>query len=66
MEGYRCLWSISVDGKVKKQGELVLPQVEPGSTATVALPAVISGFAAPQGSDVRLLVRVVLRNDCTW
>ena len=66
MEGYRCLWSISVDGKVKKQGELVLPQVEPGSTATVTLPAVISGFAAPQGSDVRLLVRVVLRNDCTW
>jgi Beta-galactosidase/beta-glucuronidase len=66
MEGYRCLWSISVDGKVKKQGELALPLVEPGSTATVALPAVISGFAAPQGSDVRLLVRVVLRNDCTW
>ena len=43
----------------------MLPQVE-GSTATVAFPAVISGFAAPQGSDVRLLVRVVLRNDCTW
>ncbi|MCI1681216.1 MAG: DUF4981 domain-containing protein [Bacteroides sp.] len=66
LEGYRCLWSIAVDGKVSKQGELALPRVMPGDSASISLPSAIRNFSASHDSDVRLLFRMVLRNDCAW
>jgi beta-galactosidase len=66
LENYRCLWTLSVDGKTRKQGELTLPEVAPGDSASVELPSAIRDFSSPKGADVRLLCRIVLREDALW
>lgn len=66
LENYRCLWTLSVDGKTRKQGELTLPEVAPGDSASVELPSAIRDFSSPKGTDVRLLCRIVLREDALW
>ena len=50
---YRCLWTLSIDGKIKKQGELALPEIAPGDSASVSLPASLRSSWKPE-SDVRL------------
>lgn len=35
---YRCLWTLSIDGKQKEQGEIALPEIAPGKSEAVALP----------------------------
>ena len=35
---YRCLWTVSIDGKQKEQGELLLPEIAPGESNTIDLP----------------------------
>lgn len=66
LEGYRCLWTIAVDGKARKKGELLLPKVSPGDSALVELPLDILNFSFPKESDVRVLFRIVLKKDCAW
>ena len=36
---YRCLWTLSVDGKEKERGEITLPEITPGESKTIDLPA---------------------------
>jgi beta-galactosidase len=62
LDAYRCLWSITVNGKTKKKGEILLPMTEPLDTATVAIPQ----FSCPVDADVRLNLRIVLKNDALW
>lgn len=62
---YRCLWTLSVDGEQREQGELALPEVAPGKEGSVALPAFKSKTMKP-GSDCRLKVSLVLKSDALW
>lgn len=71
LSSYRCLWTLQVDGATKKTGELVLPHVEPGKTATVLLPAGlnVSDLSLKRNSsvsDYQLKVSVVLKKDLAW
>lgn len=62
---YRCLWTLSVDGKEKERGELALPEVAPGETGTVSLPE-FKKNSIKAGSDCRLNVSVILKSDALW
>lgn len=62
---YRCMWTLSVDGKEKERGEVVLPEVKPGETGTVALPAFHS-LSKETGSDCQLKFSIVLKADTPW
>lgn len=57
LNAYRCGWQVIVDGKAGKSGQLVLPVVEPGDSARVALS---SDFACPKVGDCRLNLTVTL------
>jgi beta-galactosidase len=60
---YRCVWTLTVDGKETKKGEIVLPSVSSGDSVRVASP--VAGMKMPLG-DVRLKVAFVLKADCVW
>lgn len=62
LDGYRCLWRLLRNGEPRQEHELALPEVAPGECATLSLPS----FAAQAGEDLRLLVRLVLKNDLPW
>ena len=68
LSGYRCLWTLSVDGKVKEHGELALPDVAAGESGRVALPVFrsVKGGAIKPGADCRLKVSIVLKSDALW
>lgn len=76
---YRCLWTLSIDGKQKEQGELTLPEVAPGETGTITLPAFRSlsgktplnrnsfdGNAEKLAADCQFKVSIVLKSDALW
>lgn len=65
---YRCLWTLSVDGKQKEQGELTLPEVAPGESKTIALPAFrsLTGKQLAATSDYQLKVSIQLKADALW
>jgi beta-galactosidase len=58
----RFLWTVSVNGKKQKSGELAVPAVAPGDSCLVALPK----FTVDTKSDVRLNISAVLRADADW
>jgi beta-galactosidase len=58
----RFLWTVSVNGKKQKSGELAVPAVVPGDSCLVALPK----FTVDTKSDVRLNISAVLRADADW
>lgn len=60
--GYRCLWSLLENGRKIKQGEIILPDVAPGETGTVALP----DMKVNKQADVRLNISMVLKTDTPW
>lgn len=62
---YRCLWTLSVDGKEKERGELALPEVAPGETGSVRLPAFRS-LSKKSAADCQLKVSIVLKSDALW
>lgn len=62
LDAYRCLWQLTENGKTMKQGELPLPVVAPGDTASLALPS----FKINHNADVRLTLTVVLKADALW
>lgn len=78
MSQYRCLWTVSVDGKPEEEGELALPEIAPGESRTIGLPAFPSLEAnlslkgkngkrtVGTAADCRLKVSVVLRSDTPW
>ncbi|MDR0987855.1 MAG: DUF4981 domain-containing protein [Prevotellaceae bacterium] len=66
LEQYRCFWSISVDGKIKYRGELTLPEARPDETVVLPSPARWLTFTPPAGSDARLLLQLVLKQDTPW
>lgn len=68
LSGYRCLWTLSVDGKMKEQGELALPDVAAGESGRVMLPVFrsVKGGAIKPGADCRLKVSIVLKSDALW
>jgi beta-galactosidase len=61
-EGLRFLWTLNVDGRKQKSGELTVPAVAPGDSCFVALPK----LSVNESADVRLNVSAVLRNDADW
>ena len=65
---YRCLWTLSIDGKQKDQGEITLPEVAPGESETIPLPVSIAGkkASAKATSDLRLTISVILKRDALW
>lgn len=65
---YRCLWTIHADGKTVKHGELVLPDIQPGDTAAITLPAeaVKAAITCGAEADVRLRLSLVLRERTDW
>lgn len=62
---YRCLWTLSVDGKQKEKGEITLPAVVPGKTGNIALPA-FKRKTMKVGADYRLTVSIILKADALW
>lgn len=65
---YRCLWTLSIDGKQKEQGEITLPEVAPGESETIPLPVSIAGkkASAKATSDLRLTISFILKRDALW
>lgn len=65
---YRCLWTLSIDGKQKDQGEITLPEVAPGESETIPLPLSIAGkkASAKATSDLRLTISFILKRDALW
>ena len=65
---YRCLWTLSIDGKQKDQGEITLPGVAPGESETIPLPVSIAGkkASAKATSDLRLTISFILKRDALW
>jgi len=75
---YRCLWTVSIDGQQKEQGEITLPEIAPGGSQTI-LPTFhsLSGESSLNrkrtrnsmtnpASDYRLKVSIVLKSDALW
>lgn len=62
---YRCLWTLLVDGKEKERGEVVLPEVKPGETGSITLPAFRS-LSKKTNSDCLLNISIVLKADTPW
>ncbi len=76
---YRCLWTLTIDGKQKEQGEITLPEVAPGESETFTLPAFRSlsdkkalnrkgnnSNSTNTLSDCQLKVSIVLKSDALW
>mgnify|MGYP000821090202 FL=1 len=65
---YRCLWTLSIDGKQKDQGEITLLEVAPGESETIPLPVSIAGkkASAKATSDLRLTISFILKRDALW
>ncbi len=65
---YRCLWTLSIDGKQKDQGEITLPEVAPGESETIPLPVSIAGKKASAKAtfDLRLTISFILKRDALW
>lgn len=65
---YRCLWTLSIDGKQKDQGEITLPEVAPGESETIPLPVSIAGkkASAKATSDLRFTISFILKRDALW
>ena len=76
---YRCLWTLTIDGKQKEQGEITLPEVAPGESETITLPAFRSlsdkkalnrkgnnSNSTNTLSDCQLKVSIVLKSDALW
>ena len=76
---YRCLWTLTIDGKQKEQGEITLPDVAPGESGTITLPAFRSlsdkkalnrkgnnSNSTNTLSDCLLKVSIVLKSDALW
>ena len=62
---YRCLWTLSIDGKQKEQGEIALPEIAPGKSKAVALPVFPRNLMKTR-SDCQLKVSIVLKSDALW
>ena len=65
---YRCLWTLSIDGKQKDQGEITLPEVAPGESEIIPLPVSIGGkkASAKATSDLRFTISFILKRDALW
>lgn len=65
---YRCLWTLSIDGKQKDQGEITLPEVASGESETIPLPVSIADMkaSAKATSDLRLTISFILKRDALW
>ena len=76
---YRCLWTLTIDGKQKEQGEITLLDVAPGESGTITLPAFRSlsdkkalnrkgnnSNSTNTLSDCQLKVSIVLKSDALW
>ena len=76
---YRCLWTLTIDGKQKEQGEITLPKVAPGESETITLPDFRSlsdkkalnrkgnnSNSTNTLSDCLLKVSIVLKSDALW
>ncbi|MDD4992621.1 MAG: glycoside hydrolase family 2 TIM barrel-domain containing protein [Paludibacter sp.] len=60
---YRCLWTLTVDGKIEQKGEIILPAILPGDSALVDCPKIDKQKA---GVDIRLNISIVLKNNTVW
>ena len=66
LSSYRCLWTVSIDGKQKEQGEFTLPEIAPGESGTIDLPTFRSLKDIYSLSDCQLKVSIVLKSDALW
>ena len=63
---YRCLWTLSIDGKQKDQGEITLPEVAPGESETIPVSIAGKKASAKATSDLRLTISFILKRDALW
>lgn len=72
---YRCVWVLAIDGKQQEEGELLLPDIAPGKSGSVALPVFHSLQkenlrkkigSAKVLSDCQLTVKLLLKSDALW
>lgn len=63
LSDYKCELTYTANGKLLHKAELALPDISPGDTAMVELPASKKSF--PKG-DIHLLVNFVLKNSTSW
>ena len=61
-EKYIAEWTLLSNGKKIKEGKSALPEIAPGETGEMILPA----FNIKDDSDVRLNVSIKLKNNETW
>jgi len=64
LSGYRALWLVEVDGKPQASGELALPDVAPGQSATLESVPEPDRFAA--SGELVLTIRILTRDDHLW
>lgn len=64
LSGYRCTWQLLFDGKAAHEAELRVPDVAPGESVRVALPA--AARRAPAGMEASLVFRFSLIRSCSW
>ncbi len=62
----RARWALLADGEPVAEGELTLPELGPGASADVPLPAGARPDVAATAHDLRLTVRVEAAEDQPW
>lgn len=60
---YRCLWTITTDGKVTSKAEMPLPDVNSGDSVWLDLPKTMM---IKKDADVRLNFSFILKNNTSW
>jgi beta-galactosidase len=60
---YRCFWTMNVEGKVTKNGEINLPGIAPGDSALINSP--FTGLSFPP-RDVQFSISFVLKQNTDW
>lgn len=60
---YKCIWTITNYGKIKYKGEIALPNLQPGDTATIVSP---DSMAVIPDIDLAMNYQFVLKKDCDW
>ncbi len=67
LDGYTCIWTLTVNGKQIATEQAALPTINPGQKATMNIPF---GKALRKvdfdNSDIRLNISVRLKADCDW
>ncbi|HEY6914002.1 MAG TPA: glycoside hydrolase family 2 TIM barrel-domain containing protein, partial [Paludibacter sp.] len=70
---YRCVWTMTLDGKVAKSGDIILPNVFRGDSVFVSITDIEKAFKkclipplGGQGADIQLKISFLLKENTAW